>query len=117
MQFELHLDAEIKRGIADHCNQVLGEITLAVDKVEDELFAAATPTTPTAYSFLSAAEALRWDTAVESHEKLYVELVTRNKSLASARRIAKISRQARTCERSRCRSDNYQPIEVPVLQY
>jgi hypothetical protein len=24
-QFEMHLDTELKRGIADHCNQVLGE--------------------------------------------------------------------------------------------
>ena len=85
-QFEMHLDAEIKRGIADHCNQVLGNIILAVDKAEGEIFAAATPIAPTTDSFLSAAEALRWDAAVTSHETLYVELVTLNKRLAAMKK-------------------------------
>ena len=82
----MHLDAEIKRGIQTHCTQVLGAITLALGKVEDEIFAAITPTTPTADSFLSAAEALRWDLAVNPHEKLYVELVTQNKRLAAMKK-------------------------------
>ena len=82
----MHLNAEIKQGIGDHCTQVLGAITLALGKVEDELFASNQPMTPTADSFLSAAEALRWDQAVDSHEKLYEELVTQNKRLVAMKK-------------------------------
>ena len=42
--------------------------------------------TLTADSFLSAAEALRWDQAVDSHENLYVELVTLNKRFAAMKK-------------------------------
>ena len=85
-QFQMHLNAEIKQGIGAHCTQVLGAITLALGKVEDELFAADQPMTLTADSFLSAAEALRWDQAVDSHENLYVELVTLNKRFAAMKK-------------------------------
>jgi hypothetical protein len=85
-QYDLHLEAGIKSAIADHCNQVLGQINLAVDKAESEIFASATPTAPTTDSFLSAAEAHRWDAAVTSHETLYVELVTLNKRLAAMKK-------------------------------
>ena len=46
-QFQMHLNAEIKQGIGAHCTQVLGAITLALGKVEDELFAAVQPMTLT----------------------------------------------------------------------
>ena len=85
-QFQMHLNAEVKQGIGAHCTQVLGAITLALGKVEGELFAADQPMTLTADSFLSAAEALRWDQAVDSHENLYVELVTLNKRFAAMKK-------------------------------
>ena len=85
-QFQMHLNAEVKQGISAHCTQVLGAITLALGKVEGELFAADQPMTLTADSFLSAAEALRWDQAVDSHENLYVELVTLNKRFAAMKK-------------------------------
>ena len=85
-QFQMHLNAEVKQGIGAHCTQVLGAITLALGKVEGELFAADQPITLPADSFLSAAEALRWDQAVDSHENLYVELVTLNKRFAAMKK-------------------------------
>ena len=84
-QYVQHLGDEIKLGIATHPNQVLGEIILAVGKVENELFAA-TSATQTADSILSAVEARRWDATVVSHKNLNKELVTQNRHLAAMKK-------------------------------
>ena len=109
-QFQMHLNAEVKQGISAHCTQVLGAITLALGKVEGELFAADQPMTLTADSFLSAAEALRWDQAVDSHENLYVELVTLNKRFAAMKKQqdAKFKR----CDQLQAAISNFEMVIV-----
>ena len=109
-QFQMHLNAEVKQGIGAHCTQVLGAITLALGKVEGELFAADQPMTLTADSFLSAAEALRWDKAVDSHENLYVELVTLNKRFAAMKKQqdAKFKR----CDQLQAAISNFEMVIV-----
>ena len=109
-QFQMHLNAEVKQGISAHCTQVLGAITLALGKVEGELFAADQPMTLTADSFLSAAEALRWDQAVDSHENLYVELVTLNKRFAAMKKQqdAKFKR----CDQLQAAISNFEMVTV-----
>ena len=109
-QFQMHLNAEVKQGIGAHCTQVLGAITLALGKVEGELFAADQPMTLTADSFLSAAEALRWDKAVDSHENLYVELVTLNKRFAAMKKQqdAKFKR----CDQLQAAISNFEMVTV-----
>ena len=109
-QFQMHLNAEVKQGIGAHCTQVLGAITLALGKVEGELFAADQPMTLTADSFLSAAEALRWDQAVDSHENLYVELVTLNKRFAAMKKQqdAKFKR----CDQLQAAISNFEMVIV-----
>ena len=109
-QFQMHLNAEVKQGIGAHCTQVLGAITLALGKVEGELFAADQPMTLTADSFLSAAEALRWDQAVDSHENLYVELVTLNKRFAAMKKQqdAKFKR----CDQLQAAISNFEMVTV-----
>ena len=109
-QFQMHLNAEVKQGIGAHCTQVLGAITLALGKVEGELFAAGQPMTLTADSFLSAAEALRWDQAVDSHENLYVELVTLNKRFDAMKKQqdAKFKR----CDQLQAAISNFEMVTV-----
>ena len=109
-QFQMHLNAEVKQGIGAHCTQVLGAITLALGKVEGELFAADQPMTLTADSFLSAAEALRWDQAVDSHEHLYEELVTLNKRFAAMKKQqdAKFKR----CDQLQAAISNFEMVTV-----
>ena len=109
-QFQMHLNAEVKQGIGAHCTQVLGAITLALGKVEGELFAADQPMTLTADSFLSAAEALRWDQAVDSHEHLYEELVTLNKRFAAMKKQqdAKFKR----CDQLQAAISNFEMVIV-----
>ena len=109
-QFQMHLNAEVKQGIGAHCTQVLGAITLALGKVEGELFAADQPMTLTADSFLSAAEALRWDQAVDSHKNLYVELVTLNKRFAAMKKQqdAKFKR----CDQLQAAISNFEMVTV-----